>query len=174
MSFLDFITPSTVLLLAVIFLLAYFLKKSFVNEVLTPEGVVEELQPLVDDEKRFVKHVNSFLRGLKIEGTGSAVGPPLQGVDGVTLTLDGVGETDDFGGDPPFFVMEIIFLKVSAPTEVKRDDLVSFKGFLVGAELLGTIIKLSIEISELTYVGADPDLEYDDDNGSSGAMLLGP
>ncbi len=171
MSPLDFITPSTVLFLAVIFLLAYILKKSFANEVLTPEGVVEELQPFVDDEKRFIRHFSSFLTGLKIEGTGRAVGPPLQGVDGVTLTLDGEGDTDDGWGDPSFFVMEIIFLKVSAPTEVRRDDLVSFKGFLVGAELLGTIIKLVIEISELTYVGADPDLEYDD-NGNSNEMLL--
>jgi len=162
MFLIDFINPYTVLFLVVVFLLAYLLKKSFAREVLTPEGAVEELYPLIDDEGRFAKHFRTFLSGKRIEGTGKATGPPFHEEDVVVLTLLGVGENGDAYESGLFpFEMKILFLKVVAPTEVKRNDVVSFRGFLVGAEIWGRFVRLVIEISELTYVG-NPDVSESD------------
>ena len=67
MFLIDFINPYTVLFLVVVFLLAYLLKKSFAREELTPEGAVEELYPLLDDETRA-----SFQELLQLTALGSA------------------------------------------------------------------------------------------------------
>ncbi|MBN1574271.1 MAG: hypothetical protein JW984_13820 [Deltaproteobacteria bacterium] len=166
MFLIDFINPYTVLFLVVVFVLAYLLKKSFEREILTPEGVTEELYPLIGDEVRFSKHFRTFLSGKRIEGTGRATGPPFHEEDAVTLTLKGVEEGGDATGGVLFpFEMKILFLRVVAPTEVKRDDVASFKGFLVGAEIRGRIVRLIIDISELTYVGSSLDLESDLEDG---------
>lgn len=162
MFLIDFINPYTILFLVVVFILAYLLKKSFQREELTPEGAVEELYPLIDDGERFAKHFGTFLSDKRIEGTGRATGPPFQEGDVVVLTLKSAGESRDAPGGGLFpFEMKILFLEVMAPTEVKRDDVVSFRGFLVGAEPRGRIVRLVIEISELTYVGNPDDSESD-------------
>lgn len=166
MFLIDFINPYTATFLVAVFLLAYLLRRLFASEVLTPEGAAEELQSLIDDERRFVKHFKTFLAGKRIEGTGRALGPPTQEGDVVTLTLKGGGYAGDGSeGDIFIFDMKIIFLKVTAPTEVKRDNIVSFRGFLVGSDFERGVVKLVIEISELTYVGSPDDLKADLDNG---------
>lgn len=161
----DFINLYTISFLVVVFLLAYLLRRLFVNEVLTPEGVAEELYPLIHDEVRFSKHFKSFLSGKRIEGAGMATGPPLQEGDVVVLNLKGGGYEEDASEDEIFiFDMKIVFLKVTAPTEVKRGDVVSLRGFLVGANYDRGVVKLVIEISELTYVGPPDERETDLEN----------
>jgi hypothetical protein len=172
MFLIDFINLYTITFLVVVFLLAYLLRRLFVNEVLTPEGVVEELLPLVDDGRRFADHFRSFLSGKRIEGTGTATGPPLQEGDVVVLNLKAGGYAEDASEDEIFiFNMKIVFLKVTAPTEVKRGDVVSLRGFLVGADYDRGVIMLTIEISELTYVGPPDDRGSNIENGENRITL---
>jgi hypothetical protein len=143
-----------IIFLFVIFVVALIIRRGFYEELLTPLDVAEELLPLIDDDRRFVRHFRTYLKKKKITGEGQIVGEPFESRGTVAFTLTA---TSDAQSSEDIIlervVLTLLFFKVDAPTEVDDGYFVGFKGVLVDADVKGSYLDLVIDISELTHVG---------------------
>ena len=155
---LELITLNTILFLLVIIAIAILIKRTFTEEILTPDIVATELYPLIDMGERLRQHFKTYLTGKRILGEGELTILPGPGDGVVTLTLSTEIDLEYPEGRIKIF-MTLLFFRVDSPTEVAVGDLVTFKGILRDFVIRGEDyfpmkcdIELFIEISELTYV----------------------
>ena len=143
-----------IIFLFLIFVVALIIRRGFYEEQLTPLDVAEELLPLIDDDRRFVRHFRTYLKKKKITGEGRIAGKPFESRGTVAFTLAAISDaesSEDVTLDR--VILTLLFFKVDAPTEVEDGYFVSFKGVLVDVNVRGSYLDLVIDISELTYVG---------------------
>jgi hypothetical protein len=148
----EFFSISTLIFLAVVFVVAYLFKRAFTDETLTVIGVAEELSALLYDGGRFHRHAKTYLIGKPIVGEGEMIGFRYteEGVTAVTLWDDVYTDEMDVSVE-----MALLFFSVDAPTEIEAGDAAAFRGVLMEAGLTGRGLRLVIDVSELTHVGPD-------------------
>jgi len=148
----EFFSIPTLIFLAVVFVVAYLLKRAFADETLTVIGVAEELFALLYDGGRFQRHVKTYLIGKPIVGEGEMTGVRRteQGVTAITLRDHVYTDEADISVE-----MVLLFFSVDAPTEIEPGDAAAFRGVLMEAGLSGRGLRLVIDVSELTHVGPD-------------------
>lgn len=148
----EFFSISTLIFLAVVFIVASLLKRAFADETLSVIGVAEELSPLLYDGGRFQRHTRTYLIGKPIVGEGKMrdFRHTEEGVTAITLHDHVYTDEADITVE-----MVLLFFSVDAPTEIEAGDNAAFRGVLMEAGLTGRGLRLVVDVSELTHVGPD-------------------
>jgi hypothetical protein len=168
-----------VLFLILIIAAAYYIRKAThtSDEPFDVEEVVGELLPLIDDRRLFRRHLKSYLARKRVFGQGTVSRFPRVEPHAVVFMLEervaasvngGIRETD--------IGIELSFYEPDAPTEVNAGDFVEFTGILLDVAVRMRSLVLSVEASEIQFIGdergkeasEEPDVPEPDltDNGT--------
>jgi hypothetical protein len=121
------------------------------------DEVVAELLPLVDDPRRFARHLNQYLRKRRIRGRGTISGLPRTGTETLILPLGGRVTVEEGGAAREVDIhIDLSFWGADAPTEVRTGDDVEFTGILTDVRPRGDTLLIEVDISELSYIGREP------------------
>jgi hypothetical protein len=121
------------------------------------DEVVAELVPLVDDPRRFARHLRQYLRKRRIRGRGTVSGLPRAGNETLVLPVAGRVTVEEDGAAREVDIrIDLSFWGADAPTEVKTGDDVEFTGIIIDVRPRGDTLLIEVEISELSYIGREP------------------
>jgi hypothetical protein len=163
MDVFNFISPFALVFLFAVLVLAYLIKRAFSDEILDPETVARELYPIADDDVRFERHKRIYLLHKKVFGEGRIEHIHIRDDGRTVMTLTSDAEiSDDDTSKPQTFLIALLFFGGDAPTEAQNGEWVSFRGILRDVRVEKNIITQTIEISELLYVGKEPEDDSDD------------
>jgi len=143
----------SIALLAFIVISSLLVRWAFSSEVLTPEGVCEELSPILDDPARFSRHVNTYIRHMKIEGEGEIASDPNRSDSMTEIHLRMLTDSEKSSPDMRVNVhITLLFLAEDAPTEIKIGDRIEYRGYIKDVKSSGGILSLTVIASEILYV----------------------